>query len=140
MTTHGELTADQFERLGKEFAVDPKNRLLQNALTRNEVDEIALDRALAVSAERSMSNHLDDWGATNQKKSGRCWLFAGLNLLRVGAARTMNLKEFEFCQNHLLFWDKMERANYCLEAMIDTRRPTATSTTARSGTCCGGGR
>ena len=57
MTTHGELTADQFERLGKEFAVDPKNRLLQNALTRNEVDEIALDRALAVSAERSMSHH-----------------------------------------------------------------------------------
>ena len=50
MTTHGELTADQLERFGKEFAVDPKSRLLQNALTRNEVDDIAMDRALAVSA------------------------------------------------------------------------------------------
>ena len=120
MTTHGELTADQFERLGKEFAVDPKNRLLQNALTRNEVDEIAMDRALAVSAERSMSHQLDDWAATNQKQSGRCWLFAGLNLLRVSAARKMDLAEFEFSQNHLLFWDKLEKANFWLEGVIAT--------------------
>ena len=120
MTTHGELTADQLERLGKEFAVDPKNRLLQNALTRNEVDEIAMDRALSVSAERSMSHRLDDWVATNQKQSGRCWLFAGLNLLRVGAAQKMDLAEFEFSQNHLLFWDKLEKANFWLEGVIAT--------------------
>jgi bleomycin hydrolase len=120
MTTQGELTSDHLERLGKEFAVDSKNRLLQNVLTRNEVDEIALDRALAVSAERSMSHQLDDWAATNQHKSGRCWLFAGLNLLRVGAARKMDLGEFEFSQNHLLFWDKLEKANFWLEGVIAT--------------------
>jgi bleomycin hydrolase len=67
-----------------------------------------------------VSNLLDDWSVTNQKNSGRCWLFAGLNLLRVGAAQAMNLKEFEFSQNHLMFWDKLERANYFLEAMIET--------------------
>ncbi len=120
MTSPGELATDQLERLSKEFAADPKSRLLQNALTRNEVDEIALDRALAVSAERSMSHQLDDWAATNQKHSGRCWLFAGLNLLRVGAARKMDLAEFEFSQNHLLFWDKLEKANFWLEGVIAT--------------------
>jgi bleomycin hydrolase len=70
--------------------------------------------------DTSMSVLLDDWSATNQKQSGRCWLFAGLNLLRVGAAATMDLKEFEFSQNHLLFWDKLEKANHWLEAVIAT--------------------
>src|SRR3954452_128704 len=120
METPGELTIDQVLRFGKGFAADPQQRLLQNALTRNEVDDVALDRTLAVSAERSMSHQLDDWAATNQKQSGRCWLFAGLNLLRVGAARKMGLAEFEFSQNHLLFWDKLEKANFWLEGVIAT--------------------
>ncbi|MEP6796533.1 MAG: C1 family peptidase, partial [Lapillicoccus sp.] len=113
--TSGELTTQDIEHLTKEFGADPQHRLLQNALTRNQVDEIAMDRSLAVSAERSMSHQLDDWAATNQKQSGRCWLFAGLNLLRVGAAEKMGVKDFEFSQNHLLFWDKLEKANFWLE-------------------------
>ena len=120
MAALGELTSDHLQQFAKEVAADPKHRILQNALTRNEVDEVALDRAVAVSAERSMSHQLDDWAATNQKQSGRCWLFAGLNLLRVGAARSMELTDFEFSQNHLLFWDKLEKANFWLEAIIET--------------------
>ena len=67
-----------------------------------------------------MSVLLDDWKVTNQERSGRCWLFAGLNLLRVGAMHKMGLKEFEFSQNYAMFWDKIERANYFLEAVIET--------------------
>ena len=63
---------------------------------------------------------LDDWAVTNQKHTGRCWMFAGLNLLRVGAMQTMGLKSFEFCQNYTMFCDKIERANYFLEAIIET--------------------
>ena len=119
MTT-GELTTHEIERLAKEFATDPQHRLLQNALTRNQVDEIAMDRSLAVSLERSMSHQLDDWAVTNQKRSGRCWLFAGLNLLRVGAAEKMGVKDFQFSQNHLMFWDKLEKANFWLEGILET--------------------
>src|SRR5262249_15260048 len=68
----------------------------------------------------ALSTVLDDWKVTNQETSGRCWLFAGLNLLRVGAMRKMGLKEFEFSQNYAMFWDKIERANYFLEAVIET--------------------
>jgi len=120
MTTTGELTTDHLQRFAKEVAADPKHRVLQNALTRNQVDQIALDRTRAVSAERSMSHQLDDWTVTNQERSGRCWLFAGVNLLRVGAAEKMGLKDFEFSQNHLLFWDKLEKSNFWLEAIIET--------------------
>ena len=114
------LTESDLELMRKQFSASPMSRVAQNAVSRTSIDEVALDREVVVGIDTTVSNLLDDWGVTDQKASGRCWLFAGLNLLRVGAARTMNLKEFEFSQNHLMFWDKLERANYFLEAMIET--------------------
>ena len=57
---------------------------------------------------------------TNQKQSGRCWAFAGMNLIRVGAMQKMGLKDFEFSQNYVMFWDKFEKANWFLEAILQT--------------------
>ncbi len=115
-----DLDAAQLERLAKEFDADPANRLLQNALTRTKVDEVALDHRVAVSLDRSVSHQLDDWAVTNQEKSGRCWMFAGLNLLRVGAAATLGVKDFEFSQAFVQFWDRLEKANFWLEQVLAT--------------------
>ena len=114
------LTPEQLELFEKEFASRPSYRVMQNAVTETPVAKIALDRQVVTSLDHSVSNLLDDWKVTNQKKSGRCWLFAGLNLLRVGAADKLGVKDFEFSQNYLLFWDKFERSNFFLEAMIET--------------------
>jgi bleomycin hydrolase len=81
---------------------------------------VAISREIINGTGHSWSVLLDDWKVTNQERSGRCWLFAGLNLLRVGAMHKMGLKEFEFSQNYAMFWDKIERANYLLEAVIET--------------------
>jgi bleomycin hydrolase len=122
MTTHEDtaLTPEGVALLRKHFAADPAYRRAQNAVTQTSFDDIALDRQVVVSTDHTVSHLLDDWKATNQKKSGRCWAFAGLNLLRVGAAEKLNLKDFEFSQNHVMFWDKLERANFFLEAIITT--------------------
>src|SRR5690606_8643006 len=96
------------------------NRLVLNAVTQTSVDDLALDRDVVVRTDHTVSHLLDKWRATNQKGSGRCWLFAGLNLLRGGAMQAMKLDNFEFSQNHLMFWDKLERANYFREAVIET--------------------
>ncbi|TCC27713.1 aminopeptidase C [Kribbella speibonae] len=114
------LTADQLALFEKEFASNPQYRVMQNAVTQTPVNSIALDRQVVTSMDHSVSNLLDDWKVTNQKKSGRCWLFAGLNLLRAGAADKLGVKDFEFSQNYLLFWDKFERSNFFLEAIIET--------------------
>ncbi len=108
------------ELLRKTFEADPAMRVVQNAVTRVTVDDVAIDRAIVNEADHSMSAWLDDWKVTSQGKSGRCWLFAGLNLLRPGAMAKLNVKEFEFSQNYMMFWDKLERANYFLEAIIET--------------------
>src|ERR1700744_5008705 len=116
----GTLSVAELERLQKDFSANPIYRLAQNAVTRVTVDDVAIDREIVSSIDHSLSTTLDDWKVTNQERSGRCWLFAGLNLLRVGVMRKTGLKDFEFSQNYAMFWDKLERANYFLEAIIET--------------------
>ena len=116
----GTLSAQDLELLRKDFSSNPAYRLAQNAVTRVAVDDVAINREIVNATDHSLSTLLDDWKVTNQERSGRCWLFAGLNLLRVGAMKKMGLKDFEFSQNYAMFWDKIERANYFLEAVIET--------------------
>ncbi len=117
---NGALDASALKEFRKDFLGNKQYTLVQNAVTSVGVDELAMDRSLINTMEHSFSHLLDDWEVTNQKNSGRCWMFAGLNLLRVGAMRKMGLKGFEFSQNYTMFWDKFERANYMLEAVIET--------------------
>ncbi|MST33204.1 aminopeptidase, partial [Acidimicrobiaceae bacterium USS-CC1] len=114
------LDAAALEAMRKDFSASPTYRLTQNAVTRVALADVALDREVVNTTDHAISTLLDDWKVTNQQHSGRCWLFAGLNLLRVGAMQAMNLKDFEFSQNWMMFWDKLERANYFLEAIIET--------------------
>jgi bleomycin hydrolase len=116
----GALSPAMLDGLQASFDGRAAYRLAQNAVTQVSADDVALNRRVITTTDHTFSHVLDDWSVTNQKSSGRCWMFAGLNLLRVGAMRAMNLKEFEFSQNYTLFWDKIERANYFLEAIIQT--------------------
>lgn len=59
---------------------------------------------------------------TNQKNSGRCWIFATLNVIRLPFIKNHNLEEFEFSQGYLFFWDKIERCNYFLHNIVKTAR------------------
>jgi bleomycin hydrolase len=114
------ITRKQVVELRKGFAANPSNKVAQNAVTNVKLPDLTLDRNLVQNMDSSFSTKLDDWKVTAQMKSGRCWLFATLNLFRVGAMKKMNLKNFEFSQAHIHFWDKFERANHLLEAIIET--------------------
>ena len=93
---------------------------MQNVVTQHDVNDVALDHNIVAESTHSFSTVLDDWGVTNQARSGRCWMFAGLNLFRAESKNLLNVKEFEFSQSYVMFWDKIERANYILEAVIET--------------------
>ncbi|WVF69407.1 hypothetical protein IAT40_004184 [Kwoniella sp. CBS 6097] len=56
---------------------------------------------------------------TNQASSGRCWLFATTNVLRYNVIEQLKLGDFELSQNYLFFYDKLEKANYYLENVLD---------------------
>ena len=114
------VTEAQIEEFRKSFDSDPSATIAQNAVSNADLSTLALRRDLVQNMDFSFSTKLDEWSATNQRRSGRCWLFATLNLFRVGAMKKMNVKNFEFSQAHIHFWDKLERANHFLEAILET--------------------
>ena len=114
------ITRKQVVELRKEFDAEPSNKVAQNAVTNVQLPDLTLNRDLVQDIDDSFSIKLDDWKVTAQMRTGRCWLFATLNLFRVGAMKKMKLKNFEFSQAHIHFWDKFERSNHLLEAIIET--------------------
>jgi bleomycin hydrolase len=98
------------------------NKLLKamtNALTRNSVDAIACNQSAAKDTCFKFTIDIPTMEVTNQKESGRCWIFSGLNVLRELVGKKCNLEKFEFSQNYVAFWDKFEKINYFLESVID---------------------
>lgn len=116
----GALTPEVLHGLSAAFVADSSAIRMQNAVTRSGLDEVAANHARQVSLSTTMSNRLDNWTVANQKKSGRCWLFAALNLFRFGARDVLGVKQFEFSQSHAMFWDKLERVNYFLADVVAT--------------------
>lgn len=114
------LTPAVLRGLAAAFTADSTAVRMQNAVTRSGLDEVAANHARQISLSTTMSNRLDNWTVANQKKSGRCWLFAALNLFRFGARDVLGVKQFEFSQSHAMFWDKLERVNYFLADVVAT--------------------
>ena len=114
------ITRKQVDQLRKEFASKPSNKVAQNAVTNVQLPDLTMNRDVVQDTANTFSTKLDDWKVTAQMRTGRCWLFATLNLFRPGTMKKMNVKEFEFSQAHIHFWDKFERANHLLEAIIET--------------------
>ena len=114
------VTNKQIEKYRELLSADSLTSVAQNSVSNNELPSLAIRRDLVQRLDSSFSIKLDDWKVTSQMSSGRCWLFAALNLFRVGAMKKMNISEFEFSQAHIHFWDKLERSNHFLEAIIET--------------------
>ncbi|MCD6453705.1 MAG: C1 family peptidase [Candidatus Aminicenantes bacterium] len=100
----------------------PQTKALINAVSANDVGKLVVNKRVKDSLfDWNFSFRLKTKGVTNQKSSGRCWLFAGLNILRYRVAQRLNLEKFELSQSYNFFYDKLEKANLFLEKIIETR-------------------
>ena len=115
------ITLDRINELSKKFSENNHVKVIRNAMIKTDSNELSMDWDTYRKIDHSFSNVITgEMPATNQKSSGRCWGFAGLNLFRVYLGRKHNLKNFEFSQSYFMFWDKLEKANYFLESIIET--------------------
>jgi len=117
----GALTTKTIDRIRTSFKMDHHTRAMYNSITNNDISSLALNREILQQHNEVFSHKIETKGITDQKKSGRCWLFAGLNIIRPVVMEKYNLESFEFSQNYLAFWDKMEKANCFLEHIIKFR-------------------
>jgi len=114
------LSFEDIKRFSKSFNTNPKNILAMNAVTENGIAPVALSRKEVDRQNFTFSNLIESPDATNQERSGRCWLFSGLSTLSLEAMKKLNLRTFELSEIYQMFWDKLEKANYFLENVIET--------------------
>ena len=95
-------------------------QVISHSIMTNGLEKVAFNNKLKSGLPQTFSVELETGKVTSQERSGRCWMFAGLNLMRREVAKKLNLKDFELSQNYLMFFDKLEKANYFLEGIIRT--------------------
>lgn len=117
----GALTPEFLAQLREGYEMTAGDRACHNAVTNNDVSSLALNRDVLRGDDGHFSHRIKSKGITHQKKSGRCWMFAGLNVLRPQVIREHGMAEFEFSTAYLQFWDKLEKSNLYLESVIELR-------------------
>lgn len=118
-TGRGGITEDQMNRLRGSYANSASDRALRNALNTTDINKLATNADNKRLLDTDFSHKVNSKGITNQRSSGRCWLFTGLNVLRAQMMAEHNLAELELSQNYNFFYDQLEKANLFLQAIID---------------------
>jgi len=114
----GSLSPEILTKLKQSYAKDPRSKAATNAISNNIINDLSLNRSNVGKTDHFFKYKVSIKGISDQKSSGRCWMFTGLNVIRPKVIDKYKLAGFEFSQNYLFFWDQLEKANLFLEIMI----------------------
>jgi len=121
ISSGGALSFDNLSAWESELSSDPRAQLARAVFSSADIKSSLLSRPAQISDPHVFNTQLDfkPGPRTNQKNSGRCWLFATTNVLRYEVMKKLNLSEFQLSQSYLFFWDKLNKSNYYLELAIE---------------------
>lgn len=119
--SEGAISTSILQKLEKGIKDDDYTRAMINAVSNNDLKKLALNREKLNELDHHFAYRIETGKVTDQKSSGRCWLFTALNVLRPTIIRKNNMKDFQFSENYLFFYDQLEKANLFLENIIATR-------------------
>ncbi len=120
-TPNGGISNEMLTRIRQGYTGTAEQKAVKNALASNSIATLAINADNLAMIDTHFSHQVPTKGITNQKSSGRCWLFTGLNVLRAKMISKYNLPMFQFAQNYNSFYDLLEKSNLFLQAIIDTR-------------------
>ena len=119
-TKGGGISDKMLQEIEKENVLQPADRALMNAIAANAIDDLTKNRQNAGALDTQFSVETKKQSITDQKSSGRCWMFSGLNVLRSDFNLRTDSLNVEFSQAYLFFYDQLEKANLMLQGCIDT--------------------
>ena len=120
-TPNGGIDAKMLDAIRQGYTNSSAERAVKNALAKGDIATLATNSDNLAMCDTHFSHRVKTSGITNQKSSGRCWLFTGLNVLRAKMIARHDMRSFEFSQNYCSFYDLLEKSNLFLQAIIDTR-------------------
>jgi len=115
-----QITATDLEQWQSKVQTSPETKAKVNAISNTDLKTLTLNREQLGKLDYHFKYKAEVSGITDQKKSGRCWMFTGLNILRPKVIKKLNINNFEFSTNYLFFYDMLEKANLALEIGIET--------------------
>lgn len=116
----GGITDNMLMQIRQSYKETSSDKALRNAIGNNDIRKLALNQENLKGMDTHFSDKVESKGITDQKSSGRCWLFSGLNVMRAKMMAKYGLDSFEFSQNYCFFWDQLEKSNLFLQGIIDT--------------------
>lgn len=119
-TPTGGIDSLALQRIRNSYTNTASDKALRNAMAAVSIDKIAKNVDAANSFDTNFSDKVPSKGITDQQRSGRCWLFTGLNVLRSQMMSKKNLDKLELSQNFNFFYDQLEKSNLFLQSIIDT--------------------
>ncbi len=119
--SRGGISSDMLREISKAYEGNASDKALHNALSATSINVLAASADHLSMIDTHFSDEVVTKGRTDQKSSGRCWLFTGLNVLRARMIQKHDLGAFTFSQNYLFFYDQLEKSNLFLQGIIDTR-------------------
>ena len=122
-----EITLTDLERFEEYSSSLPNRKIIADSVINNGILASSRNYEKERELTKNYSLELDAGDITNQKQSGRCWMFAATNLMRLKVMKNLNLGNMELSQNYPLFYDKLEKSNYFLENIIATREEKTSS-------------
>ena len=121
-TRQGGISEQMLTQIKKQQTTTAADRALHNAIAANAIDNLAQNQRNAGEVDSYFSVETKKQSITDQKSSGRCWMFSGLNVLRANFAKRTDSLSVEFSQDYLFFWDQLEKSNLFLQGIIDTAK------------------
>lgn len=118
----GGISQQMLQEIEKQQTSTASDRALFNALASNSIDNLARNYRRMGPVDNYFSVETPKQSIHDQKSSGRCWLFSGLNVLRANFAKRTDSLTVEFSQAYVFFYDQLEKANLMLQATIDHAR------------------
>ena len=118
----GAITSKLLEELRQSEPKSSTEKALHNAIAVQGMQDFFINNQRPRSIEDKFSVEVQSSGIADQKQSGRCWLFTGLNVLRAQLMTREKSGTFFFSQNYSFFWDQLEKSNLFLEGIIETRK------------------
>lgn len=125
----GGISPDMLKEIKQSYQETPTNKAIRNAIANNDIRKLTINLDNQKDIDTEFSIRVKSKGITDQQSSGRCWLFAGMNVMRAKAIAKYNLPELEFSQAYSFFWDQLEKANLFLQGIIDTAKRPLTNQT-----------
>lgn len=103
----------------QDYLADSKNSVVRHAMSKNNLSTIVRTQDEIADVNFDFDINIPTMSATYQKASGRCWIFAATNFLREKIAKDLKISDFELSQSYLAFYDRLEKANYTLEIIVE---------------------